>query len=489
MANVTEIESSNGSIPHLLGADTEKRRPGRPKGSKTRNNQPPPPLPTDDEDEPLPAAARTRVDRDIWLELANYKPADWDRTIAYLYRVAPTVDRRSGGRPINIRKYAGPFDKDRIMLDEGSGVYRIDILNIDQTTGEYKRWAKEYFDILNMDYPPRVPPGDWIDDPANEVWKWAGPKLIAQQQQQNGVANMYPPGFSMKEQMDMVERFASKSSGSDVLVGKLIDAALNKPAPAAPLPPDNSAFNLIIEELRADRKELREELKELRNKATTPQKNLLEQIKEIQPALLAAKELMGDSKPGAWWENPLQTIVEGVSEAIPGVLEMINNGKSKPAPHAWTPPQTNPQALPAAPPPHGPPPQATTATTAPAEDPNLTPEQRTFLQHCNKWGMFVVHIAPQMMERFKDPDGLGGFYFRDWFLEGHGMFKWADMRRELGPGVLGQMIAEHPQLSVEIGPEQQRMAFLEQFFTLPVDEEEESAPSDGVIEIGGNSAA
>ncbi len=503
MAVTTEIDGIHTVRPPLNGsaaAPTPKRPRGRPQKCRECGESIDP---TKAHVCSAPASAVEEVsgDEDFWLMLSNFSPEEWNHLTAYLYRVMPRIDRKANGKPINLGAYSAAFTRDDIMSEHGSGVYRIDLNQLEPASSRSRRIAREVFTIINPKYPPIVPPGDWVDDKVNDMWRWGAPAGTSNA----GIAAGYPPGFNIENVMERQEKGlmmgiemaramapAPAPAKDDSELYKLLGVLINRPAPVLP-PPDNSHFNLIIEELRADRKELRADLKELRDKATAPppQKNLLEQIKEIQPALLAAKELMGDSKPGSWWEGPLQTLMEGAAEAIPAVVDMVKTGQQKPAPHAWTPPQGQQQQQPqivAANPQQQQPAQPQQQPAA-AEESNLTEEQRTFRVLTQKWGQFVLLIRPQMIEYFRRPDGFGGLDFRDWFVEGHGMFNWSDMRRELGPGVLGQMIAEHPQLSVEIAPEEQRKGFLEQFFTLPVDEDEEQVPGDGVIEIGGDNAA
>ena len=454
MAEVTQIDTGTPQIPPPIPAAPPKRGPGRPRKVK-------PPEPADDDDDNLPQAAS--VDRDIWLDLANYKPADWDRTIAYLYRVAPTIDRRSGGRPINIRKYAGPFDKDRIMLDEGSGVYRIDILRIDQETGQYRRLTKEYFDILNMDYPPRVPPGDWLEDPANEVWKWAGPKLEAAKQAANG-GGMYPPGFDIDKMtdkiMDRAERMATANNAnkgpSDTLLEKILDKVMT-PAP----PPDNSSLNFIIQELRADRKELREELRELRNKpAPQPAKGILEQLEEGMPIIdkIVAKFSTRTSKSDIW-----QNITEKAVDQIPDLIQLGHDLLKKPAPQ----PQQQRQQSQGLPPAQAQPPTPTA---------EMTPDQQT--QQRLQWILqkhqeHLFSIAPTIIEYFKVGDGFG---LRDWYLPLHGLLNWADLRRDITPELLTNILSAHAFLKTELAPPERLTTFFEEFFTDQDADESEDAP-------------
>ncbi len=218
--------------------------------------------------------------------------------------------------------------------------------------------------------------------------------------------------------------------------GTAVDAYAHQEAP----------FDELVEK-QNDR--LAAEIKEMRTNPAVAANNPLAQLREWKPLIGEFVEVFAE-KTGSqpWWAAPLEKLMEGVGEAIPGVVEMMKSGQRQQqraaAPNAWTPqlpaatpgPQhTQPQQQPA--------PQQH-ANPQPESEPNLTDEERVFAGICRKWGMFVVQIAPQMIENFKHPDGFGGLDFRDWFLEWHGMLSWSNMRREIGPAVLGQMIGDHP---------------------------------------------
>lgn len=54
---------------------------------------------------------------DFWEWLTQFSTDQWQFMMGYLYRTAPTIDRRAAGRPTNIRKYSVPFDQDTVMHD------------------------------------------------------------------------------------------------------------------------------------------------------------------------------------------------------------------------------------------------------------------------------------------------------------------------------------------------------------------------------------
>jgi hypothetical protein len=99
---------------------------------------------------------------------------DWGaRATIYLYRVEPIIDRTRSGECKYIMTYAEPISEDRIMADCGSGRYKL-ILNFRKPGAEQgDTMDTTYMDLLNMKFPPKIPIGEWVDDPRNKKWAWA----------------------------------------------------------------------------------------------------------------------------------------------------------------------------------------------------------------------------------------------------------------------------------------------------------------------------
>src|ERR1700688_61489 len=206
MATATTIDQVSTAIPPQNATQTAKRPVGRPKKCRECGMNIDP---TQEHECPQAAQDEILSDKltkaDFWTDLANLTDDDWSRHIAYLYRLAPSIDRRSSGRPSNLRKYVTRFDLDDVMHEHGSGAYRVDLTRVDPTSGKSFRIAQHKFDIMNMDHPPRVPPGDWVDDPANAAWKWAVPAIEAAAQ-----GGGYPPGFNVADIMEKADNRALK---------------------------------------------------------------------------------------------------------------------------------------------------------------------------------------------------------------------------------------------------------------------------------------
>jgi hypothetical protein len=496
MATTTEIPTIH-SVPPPVNGTEPAAEPKRPRGRPMKCRQCGENIdPTRNHECTPPPAVTEEADEDFWLMLSNFTVEEWNHLTAYLYRVMPRIDRKANGKPINLGCYSTAFTRDDIMSEHGSGVYRIDLTQLEPASSRSRRIAREVFTIINPKYPPIVPPGDWVDDKVNDMWKWGAPAGVS------GVAaaSGYPPGFNIKDVYDSAFQMAKAltpppppakdDSAMTTLIGKLLDASL-KPAPA-PTPPDNTATNALIAFLEKQNDRLADDLKELRkvqNAPPPPQKNIIEQVKELRPMLSEFVDMF-EAKTGnqPWWAAPLQTVMEGIGEAIPTVVTMLQNGNGHPAPpQQWNPPAL---AAPAAPTIQAPPTTNGTPGAPPPPAVEQTDEQKKMQGIYQRWSGFILFIANQMVSEFKmDHEGHGGYHFRDWFLEGHGLFKWDDLRKEVGPELLSTMIGQHPELSLQMSPKEDRDFFLEEFFTKVGEEPDDEPPSDGVIVLGGSDAA
>jgi len=105
---------------------------------------------------------------------ARVNKADWgSRAIIYLYRSEPIIDRSRSGDYHYIDKYSEPITEDRILTDHGSGKYRV-MLNFQRPGADSSTTLDSaVITLLNIKFPPKIAPGDWVDDPKNNKWAWA----------------------------------------------------------------------------------------------------------------------------------------------------------------------------------------------------------------------------------------------------------------------------------------------------------------------------
>lgn len=99
------------------------------------------------------------------------KVSNWQAGFSlYVYRLEP-ITTRLPAEPKFAECYQEPVNEARILNDHGSGRYKMILRRIreDDYIG--------YLGILNRNHPPKIPAGDWINDPRNERWDWSKPPV------------------------------------------------------------------------------------------------------------------------------------------------------------------------------------------------------------------------------------------------------------------------------------------------------------------------
>lgn len=106
--------------------------------------------------------------------LAATPLADWGtRAKVTIYRLYPVTDATVGSQKKYIKVYTQPpVNEERIKQDCGSGRYRL-YLSFKAPAQNEKEVDSIEIDILDMNFPPKVPKGAWLDDPRNAEWAWA----------------------------------------------------------------------------------------------------------------------------------------------------------------------------------------------------------------------------------------------------------------------------------------------------------------------------
>jgi hypothetical protein len=455
MAEVTEMTGVSPVMPPPNGSEPLKRGRGRPRKDTK------PPEVTEEEDD---APELVTGNEDFWLRLLNYSLDEWNYLTAYLYRVRPRIDRKSNGKDCNIQAFSVPFTREEIMLEHGSGVYRIDLCALEPAGSKSHRIAREVFSIINYKYPPMVPVGDWVEEKGNAMWKWGGnmPGATAM----NGGA--YPPGFNISDMMDkadqralkMVEIMTPKENGNlETVLTSMIQ--MNSPERLIALvqaiaPKPDGSLALIVELLRADLKESKEEMRLMRERMlnTPPPKNIVEQFLELKPAIAELVPLFGGraGKTDIWAD----IAKEGMGQ-LPDLIALGRDMIAKKAPELQ---------------PNGHKPQPGIAAAAPAStDPPAKPiaemtedEKRAHIDRLWKsWGGHLLAISSKLVEEFAIQDN--GYSFRDWYVDLYGKLKWAALKRDIDPGLMANMYLAHDQLKTALSPPLRLLVFMQEFAT------------------------
>lgn len=168
MAKITTLENAEKTAPVLA-------RNGRTKAEET---------PTEEQvvqqDKRLPKIGNPAAgSNQEFLESITDK--EWQNLTCYVYRTAPSIDRQAAGKEISIDKVGTKFDMKDILNRHGSGRYKFVLSYAPPSGGQWIRVRQWYETVFDMEKPPRVPLGDWLDNPANKDWEWCRPLLRAEE--------------------------------------------------------------------------------------------------------------------------------------------------------------------------------------------------------------------------------------------------------------------------------------------------------------------
>src|SRR5262249_12840599 len=121
---------------------------------------------------------RARGAPNFFERLKDYPSQEWDggQVVLTLYRLEPITDRTTGGpKPVWVIKYGNPIDEERILLDHGSGRYRLYLNRAEPGRRKTVLIETHEFEIYNPKHAPKIPAGEWVEDPRNKKWAWAHP--------------------------------------------------------------------------------------------------------------------------------------------------------------------------------------------------------------------------------------------------------------------------------------------------------------------------
>lgn len=485
MAQVETIDT-NGGAP-APPRKKSHRRTGKPMGRPVTRSQ-----------EPSPAESLEIDDSDesIFEMMQQYPAEEWGKKLsAYLYRLAPIIDRGRTGNNHNVQMYAQPVTQDEIMRATygGSGKYRLMLKRYDPASRITRLIREEDFSILNQDFPPCIPLGEWIDDDKNREWAWAKPQLekLAKEKANPTTATAAAAGitdptfgavftilerFMPKQNSDQTQALATEviatmrenhkeqmqqAKGDPQQLVTLVTtiAAALKPA-GAPAAGGDPVMMEMLRNMREDLRAEREANARLMERILTPPAavkapTLAEQLKDMVELKTTIGTLFGRGNPGGGeqnkktdWGEVLVRSVEKIVEEGPRYMQAIFTGR----PPART--INNPR-----------PPAASNDTAAPNSEPReLTPaeEQEQVMGAISEinqqFGATFDEFTPELVKTF-DRD-LSGMDFRDWFIEEFGARVYSFLRKMDVRTILGvielrkQTAPEHlrPQLQLLTPP-------------------------------------
>lgn len=280
------------------------------------------------------------VSRQFFDKIAAIGRDDWGtRAWLYLYRLEPYTDRMRSGNQVNIMKYAEPIDEARVMMDFGSGRYRA-ILTFKKPGAEKSdELDRTEFEIMNLNFPPRVPKGEWLDDPRNMKWSWA------RDHQGTPAAPLPATGAEAaleqfrvynEIQDSMAERMKPAIPAGPVVDPMVTAMSFAEKILAAKA--DNPMVDVLRDELKNMREEIRAEREanrvlqaEMRQQSNAPKASGLDTFKAI---VAEAKTLIPDLKElfpvsesrarGPWWVGIAEQAIQAAAPVVPQLIQQFS---------------------------------------------------------------------------------------------------------------------------------------------------------------------
>lgn len=237
--------------------------------------------------------------------LVKVDARDWGtRYWIYVYRLEPTIDRTRTGDPKYIQSYAEPINEDRLLADHGSGKYKM-ILNFRKPGAERgDEIDTGYISVLNMEFPPKIAPGEWVDDPKNRKWSWAKKYFPTEQPQGNNAADpMKTLETYNKIRKDIVAEVQPQHPETEPEERMLtLAAVIEKMVPKQ----DFNSIAALLKELRPPEDKLSE--------------FLLKQHTELMTQFLKTREGTEKTTNGI---GMIREVVNGLRELLPTAKELI----------------------------------------------------------------------------------------------------------------------------------------------------------------------
>lgn len=367
----------------------------------------------------------------------------WEGVWAYVYRIQPYSNRLIGGnRKIHVRRYDAAFDVQTLMEEAGSGVYQIHATRLVPTTGKRPMFDSGEIRILNQNYPPKIPPGEWVDDPRNKEWAWAKQAIFANEQKKEEPAPKSDPlvdilrdqiAAQRQEMSELRAAMNAKDPSEQTLLAAMAQRLMQPPPP----PPDPMASLAAAVQL----------LKTMQTPPAEPKESPLEKLAVQLLTEKLTKEPASDLDRffdlKKKWDEANPPARAGKKDALDHVAEIVEAAAPMVAPfmaplgHALAIKMTGmpQQPTPPMPPqqPQMPPQQIATPSPQPptpaAPRPQAVPDKPT-----------VAAFSRAVLEHLqKDWSGLD---LGDWYLKKYGPQEFEDIRRQGKEEVIAMLKSE-----------------------------------------------
>ena len=413
---------------------------------------------------------------------------DWGkRAFIYGYCIEPVCNLKASGENKYLFKSSAPIlDEDGIMIDYGSGKYRLNLVYRKPAGDKGDEVDSFEFEIYNPKYPPKIPRAVWMNDPRNERWAALLPKEEPPAPPQAGIntltdafktfgeirhaikEEMTPPvtaapaGDPMSNALSMVQTImAMKADNPMVEIMKLQLQSVNDQAERAR---DREA------QLQKELRELVIKMSDRKSEGGEQKFGLREAIGELKEFMPAIKEFLpqvGESARASrsGWLDVARDVAPGIIDWGGKIaLAVASRMPSPPTPSPMNPGQRPAQI---APPANGAPPQQQQAPQEP-------PEFVRFLSQ-----PFVFNTFQNYFRGFKAGTTTGGD-FAEWVSDGGGEEP-LKQARSMGSANIMHMLKSSPAWVLFQSDEAQLAQFIDDTLAwapAPADDDDDDAEED-----------
>ena len=299
----------------------------------------------EDGDQPAPSrpgrpkTGEYRVPSVSFFEKWNATPNFTEDAEYWVWRIEPITDRVSQGKAKFIQVWHEPMDENKLMTTCGSGVYKIMVKTRSGSVMSL-RATLERLEIENMDYPPRIEPGDWLEDHRNRRWAWAKKHYDADAAKASGLGATANMGLTAADILTVVDRALESrmpAGATDKTVLEAVRTGMEMSKASAPARNDDMVTILRdqMNALRAENADLHKRFLDIlaarAADPAAPRKSAAEELRDSIELIKGIREALpsrgGGSGPAPEQEHPgwgiLRDIAQGLAPALGVIAQQL----------------------------------------------------------------------------------------------------------------------------------------------------------------------
>lgn len=336
---------------------------------------PPSPHPAPPQQFEEPERKRKTI-KNFFERMRTIPAADWGtRAFIYVYCLEPICDLKMGGETKYLVKLKQPlFDEDPIMIDYGSGKYRLQFVYRKPDADKADQVDTLEIEIVNPKYPPKISQSVWKEDPRNAKWRALLPledKPGKANQGADLLETVKTLGQIRKDMREELTPPPPPAQASDVDRFTSMITAFKAIMPQPSSATDNQMLTTIVTLMQSQVQASQQEAKQLRdqvfeliqkreNAPAAPAitlETILDKAETVFPRLQKIIGLGGDKltevvhgRPRQWWQELLLDIAPPIiQEAAPVLGTVLSrmaqqpNGAIQQNGYAPAPPTNSPQ--------------------------------------------------------------------------------------------------------------------------------------------------